>query len=283
MIKLKKPDDNVKDVFNDCISNFREDFKEKLEKCVNDIVLYTNEYEEKMSNKEVHSINVHQQLAGLSKLEMIKVYEQKMAKSGQPGRRYYDKFMSIPQYGICPYCGQGIVSTLDHYLPKTKFISLVVTPSNLIPSCKDCNKAKTDDVFTSYADTILNPYFDDLGEEIWLDAKVIKDDKNDFVLTYHVIKPNNWSNELFERVKNHFKVFGLNRLYSSHAAQRLIGVKRKLINLYNTSGLDSVLKDLSENVEACSYNPNSWEYAMYSELLNNAWVHEAWLELHKSN
>ena len=283
MIKLKKPDDNVKDVFNDCISNFREDFKEKLEKCVNDIVLYTNEYEEKMSNKEVHQFNVHQQLTGLSKLEMIKVYEQKMAKCGQPGRKYYDKFMSIPQYGICPYCGQGIVSTLDHYLPKTKFISLVVTPSNLIPSCKDCNKAKTDDVFTSYEDTILNPYFDDLGEEIWLEAKVIKDDKNDFVLTYNVIKPDNWSKELFERVKNHFKVFGLNRLYSSHAAQRLIGVKRKIINLYNTSGLDSVLKDIRENVEACSYNHNSWEYALYSALLNNAWVREEWLELHKCN
>ncbi|EHI99059.1 HNH endonuclease [Clostridium sp. DL-VIII] len=281
MIKLKKPDDNVKDVFNDCISNFREEFKEKLEKCLDDVISKTDEYEEKISNRKVHYLATHQKLQGLSKEDMIKVYEQKMAKSGQPGRKYYDKFMSIPQYGVCPYCGQGIVSTLDHYLPKTKFVSLIVTPSNLIPSCKDCNKAKTDDVFTSYADTILNPYFDDLGEEIWLEAKVIKDDKNDFVLTYNVIKPDKWSNELFERVKNHFKVFGLNRLYSSHAAQRLIGIKRKLINLHNTLGLDSVLKDLKENVEACSYDPNSWECAMYRELLKNSWVHEAWLELHK--
>ena len=39
----------------------------------------------------------------------------------------------------CPFCGIGTVSTLDHYLPKSKYPALAITPKNMIPACRDCN------------------------------------------------------------------------------------------------------------------------------------------------
>ena len=58
------------------------------------------------------------------------------------GRKYYDKIKAIPKYSKCPFCGVGIVSTLDHYLPKTKYPTYALTPVNLIACCADCNKNK---------------------------------------------------------------------------------------------------------------------------------------------
>jgi len=282
MNKLKKPNDDVENVFNDCISNIRDKaLKAELRNCLNDIVLNSKDYEQKMVNGQVHTIPVHIELNGVTKEQMVKLYDEKMAKSGQPGRKYYDKLMSVPEYGICPYCGQGLVTTLDHYLAKTKFVSLVVTPSNLIPSCFDCNKAKASSDFKEFTDTMINPYFDDLGAEIWLKAKVVNEKQDDFVVIYYVQKPQGWSDVLFKRVENHFNAFHLNRLYSSHAAQKLRGLKTKLIIKYRKSGLDSVLEYLEDGLDEYSYDLNCWQRALFSELLENSWIHEEWIEMYK--
>ncbi|TGA97710.1 hypothetical protein E4665_11460 [Sporolactobacillus shoreae] len=72
----------------------------------------------------------------------MKVYTQKMVPKSQLGRPYYDLFLSLPPNEKCPYCGQKKVSTLDHFLPKSVYTPLIVTPTNLVPSCKDCNTEK---------------------------------------------------------------------------------------------------------------------------------------------
>lgn len=43
---------------------------------------------------------------------------------------------------ICPYCGFGEVSQLDHYLPRSLYGELAIYPRNLVPSCGPCNNAK---------------------------------------------------------------------------------------------------------------------------------------------
>ena len=52
------------------------------------------------------------------------------------------KIKSIPKYNKCPFCGVGRVSTLDHYLPKTKYPTYAVTPVNLVACCAECNKKR---------------------------------------------------------------------------------------------------------------------------------------------
>lgn len=43
---------------------------------------------------------------------------------------------------VCPYCGFGEPTELDHYLPKTQYDELAIYPRNLVPSCGPCNNAK---------------------------------------------------------------------------------------------------------------------------------------------
>lgn len=43
---------------------------------------------------------------------------------------------------VCPYCGFGEPTELDHYLPKTQYHELAIYPRNLVPSCGPCNNAK---------------------------------------------------------------------------------------------------------------------------------------------
>lgn len=43
---------------------------------------------------------------------------------------------------VCPYCGFGEPTELDHYLPKAQYEELAIYPRNLVPSCGTCNNAK---------------------------------------------------------------------------------------------------------------------------------------------
>ena len=77
---------------------------------------------------------------------MVRVYDGRMAAQGSPGRTIYDAIKLASPNGLCPLCGQRVVATLDHYLPKSRYAALAVNPANLIPACSDCNKAKSDAV-----------------------------------------------------------------------------------------------------------------------------------------
>ena len=97
----------------------------------------------------------------------MRVYDGRMAAQGSPGRAIYDAIKVGSPNGLCPLCGQRVVATLDHYLPKSRYAALAVNPANLIPACSDCNKAKSDAV----ADT-LHPYYDNIENDLWLRAEL---------------------------------------------------------------------------------------------------------------
>lgn len=75
-----------------------------------------------------------------------------------------DKIILLAHNGRCPYCGQQIVKTLDHYLPKTLYPTYAITPYNLVPSCDACNKIKMTESFDSYEQQTIHPYYDDFTD-----------------------------------------------------------------------------------------------------------------------
>ena len=107
--------------------------------------------------------------------EMETLYTQTLSRLESPARQYYDALRASAPNNICPYCGQRTVSTLDHYLPKTIYPVLAVTPINLVPACGDCNKVKLDFQPPDSEGQILHPYFDDVTSEVWLEARVNDD------------------------------------------------------------------------------------------------------------
>ncbi len=74
--------------------------------------------------------------------EMKSLYATGMSASSGAARRYYDEIVNAAPNRICPLCGVGTVTTLDHHLPQSKYPDYVLVPANLVPSCSDCNKTK---------------------------------------------------------------------------------------------------------------------------------------------
>lgn len=143
-MKIPKPDIKVAEIFDACLSNMRTASQLLLRPCLPEIISSTEEYEHCMENGTYENVTLSDSINGVSKSELEKLYTTKLSKAKQPARKYYDKIISTAPMGLCPYCHQQIVSTLDHYYPKAHYISLVISPTNLVPSCASCNKYKSD-------------------------------------------------------------------------------------------------------------------------------------------
>lgn len=279
MRTLPKPDDDTKKVFLDCISNIRKDAKKNLELCADEISDFAIDFDSKKDNNEIHKVASSNNIGGIvSNTQMSNVYKNKFADRRGPGRKYYDKLITLPRNGICPICGQREVSTLDHYLPKMKYPHLAVTPINLIPTCKDCNFEKGEFEFSNEIDATLHPYYDSIDDAIWLGAN-LKENK-DIVFSFEVLQPAEWDDLIYERVKNHFKIFKLNRLYSVQAAVEFEEKKKMIINIYKRSGRESVKIFFMDCLDSCeAVNLNSWKCGMYRTLIESDWFYNDWLKV----
>ena len=121
-----------------------------------------------------------------------------MSRASGAARRVYDEILNAAPNSICPLCGIGIVRSLDHYLPQSKYPEYVVTPANLIPSCIDCNKAKFTRFPQQAAQQTIHPYFDNYTQETWLRAEVIEGEPP--ALRFYADGPGHWSSIDRERV-----------------------------------------------------------------------------------
>jgi hypothetical protein len=272
MRKLQIPTDLPLDVLLTSISNYEDqDLIKRIKSVGNKIVEASDEFEERVKSKSLHTLMPHDGVLGIvTTKEMKNVYNDKFAKKGQPGRDIYDRILNAPKLNKCPLCGSGVVSTLDHHLPKAKYPALAVTPINLIPSCYDCNKTKTASrPFTSEEET-LHPYFDDVEDELWLKAEVIEQKPVGF--KFYVVQPENWDDLKYKRVKYHFKTFKLGRLYSIFAAGEISLRELTLNRIYDKSGSQELklqIKDYAESSERIHLN--SWQSAMFRALEKSEW------------
>lgn len=270
MIKLPKPTIPVEEVYTACISNRRD--REDLEPLLPDIIHAEQEFETKANNNSLHTITTSDNVQGIPSKEMKKIYENKMVKKEQPGRKYYDKiFLSAPN-NICPLCGQNQVKTLDHHLPKAHYPKLVVTPINLVPACRDCNMDKNAPIPTSACEETLHPYFDDfdyIGSEQWLFATLKS--FTPITVEFEIKIPRGWDEVLGKRIEKHFEAFELASLYSVHSATELSSINNYINNLFAAGGSLEVKAHLKEQFEGkYQDNKNSWRTALYKALYESS-------------
>jgi HNH endonuclease len=272
MRKLKKPTDLPVDVFLLCVGAVEDSaLKARLVSIEPSIKAAAVAFENAASTSALHKIKEGKDIAGIvTKDEMSKLYTSKLAKNGAPGRVVYDRLIAVPVNGVCPLCGQRTVSTLDHHLPKSKFPALAVTPSNLIPACADCNKAKFNSRPATEEEQTIHPYFDDFGKDGWLHAEVAESAPP--ALLFSVRPPMHWSKVWGERARHHLSVFKLEKLYASHAGLELVNIRHHLVTLFDRTGANGIRDHLAEQAASREMaHPNSWQTAMYKALSANAW------------
>ena len=231
-----------------------------------------------------------------SETEVMKsVYEYRFVHKRCGG--FYDKILANAN-NICPFCGEGRPMNLDHFLPKVEYPFLVVTPENLVPSCRDCNMDKNDMKPTCNEEVPLHPYYDDISL-IWLETKIDYSHKDILIFDFYnslniVTEP-----MLFKRIDVHMKIHGLKASFESHAISEINSKKRNHLRFIKNTGdslrtelqgeRDSYKADLQEFMSSASElsrspcnseaeDINSWRSALYRELLRNIDKYTDWLQ-----
>ena len=272
MWSLERPAHSARSTFTTCISRVRNPgLAARLTAATPTIVAASEQFDRAARRARLHEIAAHEKVdPDVTVDEMEKVYTQRMAKSGAPGREIYDEIFASSPAGRCPLCMQRSVATLDHHLPKAHFPSLAVAPLNLIPACSDCNKAKLDAIPTTAEVVPLHPYYDELGDEVWLSAIVIE--RRPTALRFLVTRPAGWSDSLAARVDTHFRSLGLAALFASEAAEELLNIRHQLSVLRDADPEDGVRDELQRRALSCAAaRPNGWRTAVY-----RAWFESDW-------
>lgn len=268
---LQKPniENSPEEIFGICVSSYQdENRRKKLLSCKDIVKLDSDNYEYQVPAHidEFHASELPKEV---SAKEMVEVYESKFARRDSPGRTIYDQIMLHPKLKICPICGVRQVSTLDHYLPKSRVPTLSVTPNNLIPACYECNIRKGTSISIDPSQTPLHAYFDiDLEIDIpWLYAEI----GQSLEVTYSVRCPKAWSPEFQSRAKEHFRFFELNDLYSSQAAVEVAGMTDCWRSLFQSDCGGAQLREHFQRVKKSQekIDMNSWRAALYRGLIEN--------------
>lgn len=279
MRDMTAPNDNPTTVFHVCTNSISDiNLRSRLNAVAANISHAANEYQSKAPVSQLYTIvpNNSQNDAivfgGVTKKEFKDLYTAHMVPRSKPARSIYDSILSRAPLGRCPLCGFGHASTLDHYLPKSKYPQLSVLPLNLVPSCTDCNSGKLANIAAAEDQQSLHPYFDhaQFVNEQWLFAKVVQ--SSPVTIRYYVQAPAHWSNTSKSRVEAHFRAFKLAKRYSIEASDQLTSLRNTLQTYLKISGAAAVRQHLF--IEAQSYSDkhkNSWQTAMFQALANSVW------------
>jgi hypothetical protein len=271
MIKIEKPQLVARDVFATCISKVANaNLKQRLIDVTDDVQAASDALDVAVAANTTHQIQTHEMVGLVTRKEMEAVYTNRMAKLKSPGRAVYDALMASAPRGKCPLCAHRNVSTLDHYLPKAEYPSLVVAPLNLVPACSDCNKTKLATRPQSAEDEPLHPYFDHIDNHRWLYAEVIE--TNPAAFRFFVNGPVDLSQILQARVSAHFTSLKLALLYSAAAADEVLNISHQMEELHAAGGAVTVRLELQSRANSSrAARLNGWRTATFEAMVSSDW------------
>src|SRR6266567_750568 len=103
MRKLPRPDDVPREVFVLCASTRHEPLRARLLAATDDVVAAAAAYEDVATRAVLHELPEHAIVGvDVTAVEMGRLYDDKIVRSGAPGRYIYDRLMLSPKHGVCP-------------------------------------------------------------------------------------------------------------------------------------------------------------------------------------
>lgn len=273
------PNEDPQKVYQTCVDSITDEgLRNRLSALTKMIGVSASDYHQKATLKQLYSLlpndcgNEDIVLGTVTKKELTTVYGTHMVGKTKPARAIYDSLLSRAPLGRCPFCGVGHASTLDHYLPKTKYPQLSVVPLNLVPSCKDCNTGKSSAVSSTAGDQSLHPYYDhqNFVDEQWLYAEVMH--TAPATIRFYVKAPTHWDDISKARVQSHFRDFKLAARYSVEASNQIACLRDTLSSYREILGVNGIRQHLTiEAQTSYKQHRNSWQTAMFQALASSNW------------
>jgi hypothetical protein len=199
--------------------------------------------------------------------DLYALYDRGLVAFASPQHHVYMGLRQLAQVSRCPFCSQRDVATLDHYLPRATYPEISVFPRNLIPCCWGCNTKKWTHVPANSREQFFHPYYDNWNTFHLLRADVQIGTYVDvlFLIDISAAPP-----EIAERAEFHLNRLELDELYTSNAASELRSRKLKFMREFVAGGALGLRQDLLDEAASCSGQPNTWRFALYNALANNA-------------
>lgn len=272
MKTLPEPDFNVQEVLNSCAAGLRDrELALRLTEVRPTLEAAEQDYLALGPGAGLFEIATSNDVAGsVSSAEMSTLYKGTLSRQGSRARRFYDRLKTAAPNDICPLCGQRVVKTLDHYLPKASYPTYALTPLNLVPACSDCNKSKLDRQPADASDQTLHPYFDDVDGVSWLVAEIRESSPPAAV--FSVRHPPNIDVTTVARLRVHFETFGLGELYAAQAGSEMVSIRFALAEAAAARGVEGVQALLAHQARTRSLAArNSWVAALYTALAESVW------------
>lgn len=226
-------------------------------------------YETSAMAAALHTIPQSATVGAASAKDMIDLYKDQMVAPKGPARAYYDLIRNGSPHSKCPLCGVGIVRTLDHHLPKSKYPDLSVCPRNLVPACDFCQTGKLAKHPANAGEQTLHPYYDDFNNEQWIIGSVNRIDNP--VIQFAAAPPAAWPAIDKQRVQRHFDIVRLATLYTSNANDDLSTMRDQLIGLAARGGPVAVFDHLDGERIRWLSRLNSWQHVTYQTLSSDPW------------
>lgn len=271
MKHLSSPTKNVSDVLDTIKSETnRNNVKDDIESIRNTLNIDENNYITKVIDNTLFEIERKSILSDrVSHDEIIKYYEYRLLERPL-GRNIYNEILLSAPLLECPYCTIRTVSTIDHFLPKSEYPNYSITPTNLVPACKDCNTDKKISYPTAKNNQVFHPYFDKVDDITWIKAEIINSEPLSF--QFSVIHIDTWSQTQNERALAHFNEFNINELFSVEANRELRSSQR-LLKKHKNESTENLKEHLIDVYESSMEGVGIlyWKTLIYQELSTNDW------------
>ena len=168
----------------------------------------------------------------------------------------------------CPYCFSITrPTTLDHYLPKSKFPEFSVFPLNLVPMCSKCQTIKDEKFLDqSKRKIFIHPYYDAIANVRILEIEITP--PYDVPTSVSVVPHSSLNGQWNNLVSRHIENIKINSRYGKNFSVEYTRLRR---NAAYARRMGRNVKDTIDqfHFDAQAVSVNSWSSILYEHALIN--------------
>ncbi len=219
MRALNRPAIDYRALYRKAISQTQRNAdKAVLEGIEDRMVAATEAYDATMQNEGPHAV-VKIDLTAEEEALAGALYKKRIVSRKGICRSTYDDL--IVSTSTCPYCLDGEIYEIDHFLPQAHHRDVVMYPGNLVPICHPCNHIKLELLPVDARHSLLHPYFDRLPVQPWLFAAIDRTADGP-VLKFRVQLDEAQHGNIAPRLAYHFDTLSLDSRMRVRSARVLI-------------------------------------------------------------